>query len=105
MNTNLQAEIESAAAEAQGLLGGTSTLAGHTILCVTNSSATGEQLMLGGRIETLAMTVVATRDQPVFDKVTPSIGMIFVDSGQKYKIVTVNSDDINWQFAVTQLSA
>lgn len=104
MNSELQGEIQLAATEAQGLLGGSSTLAGFPLLCVTNSSATGEQVMLGGRIETLAMVVVATRDQAVFTKMTPAIGQIFVDSGQKYKVLTVNSDDINWQFTVGQLS-
>ena len=108
MNSELLTNTQDAATEAQELLGasdtGAVTLAGVAISSVVNSAQTDETLMMGGRIVKLALSIVATRDQDAFTNLTPAIGQLVVYQNTTYKVLTVNSDDINWFINVGQPS-
>ncbi len=61
-------------------------------------SRQGEDVAIGGVISTLAMTATATRDQAIFDTVTPAEGMALVHDGTTYKILSKDKDGLHWRF-------
>jgi hypothetical protein len=99
-------QLQAAATQAQlviaqmtGMSGDTNaTIDGNALIVVTDASQRGEELMIGGRIVTLALTASATRTQSVFDSFTPAAGMAFVHDGATYKILTSEKDGLHWRF-------
>ena len=86
------------ARELQGSTGGTNaTLAGTALLVVVDASRRGEEVMLGGRIQTLALTASATRDQAIWSTVTPDEGQAFVYDGATYKVLSFERDALHYR--------
>ena len=104
MNPAMLNELQSAATEAQSQLGTMATLAGVAISCVCNSNQETEDVLMGGRLVKLQLTVVATRNQSAFTNLSPTIGQLFVFDGVTYKLLGVNSDDVNYILMVGQPS-
>lgn len=89
------------ATELQGTSATTNaTLAGTALLVVVDASRRGEEVMLGGRITTLALVASATRDQAIFDTITPAEGQAFVYDGATYKVLSYERDALHYRLIV-----
>jgi hypothetical protein len=109
---SLYSQTQADATEAQQILAEISgmestsnaTLAGTDLIVVVDASGQGEELMIGGKLVTLAMTASATCDQAIFDSVTPTIGQAFTHGGKTYKLLSTAKDGIFWRFILGHAS-